>query len=62
MTGFTTTGQFTVVSYATGGGYPTAADPGPADRGLNFFAGGSNETDATGMQAIDVSGGASAID
>lgn len=62
VTGFTTTGEFTVVAYAAGGGYPTAADPGPLNRGLNFFAGGSDATDSTGMQAIDVSAGSSAID
>lgn len=62
VTGFVTTGEFTVVAYATGGGYPTAADPGPANRGMNFFSGGSDANDSTGMQAIDVSAGASAID
>ncbi len=62
VTGFTTTGEFTVVAYATGGGYPTAADPGPANRGLNFFSGGSDASDSTGTQAIDVSTGSSAID
>jgi hypothetical protein len=62
VTGFITTGEFTVVAYATGGGYPTAGDPGPANRGLNFFSGGSDANDSTGMQSIDVSTGSSAID
>jgi hypothetical protein len=62
VAGFTTTGEFTVVAYAAGGGYPTAVDPGPVDRGLNFFSGGSDANESTGMQAIDVSAGSSAID
>ncbi len=37
---WTTSGNFTVVSYDAGGGFPTPSDPGPPDRGANFFAGG----------------------
>lgn len=34
------TGAFTAVQYGAAGGFPTAADPGPKNRGANFFAGG----------------------
>jgi hypothetical protein len=39
-TGWTTTGNFTVVQYGASGGFPTLTSPGPDDRGKNFFAGG----------------------
>ena len=42
--GWSTGGDVTVCSYSTGGGYPTAADPGPPDRGNNFFGGGFSTT------------------
>lgn len=62
--GFSTAGGFTVTQYGAGGGFPTSTDPGPADRGLNFFSGGPGN--ATGVsnatQLIDVSGGAATID
>lgn len=59
--GWTTTGGLTVISYATGNGYPTTSSPGPTDRGANFFGGG-NTASSTATQTIDVSGSASAID
>ncbi|MEW2631057.1 phosphoesterase [Streptomyces sp. NPDC048389] len=31
-----------LVGYDVGGGYPTAADPGPARRGSRFFSGGNS--------------------
>ncbi|WP_254550442.1 hypothetical protein [Catellatospora tritici] len=34
-------GGTAVISYATGGGYPTSGTPGPSDRGANFFGGGT---------------------
>lgn len=60
--GWTTTGEFTVVSYATGGGFPTAADPGPPDRGPNFFAGGPSGQSNSASQVIDVSSAAASLD
>ena len=57
VTGFTTTGQFTVVQYGPNDGFPTATDPGPANRGTNFFAGGPSAALSTGSQSIDVSAG-----
>ena len=62
VTGFTTTGNFTEVLYGAPGGFPLATDPGPVNRGLNFFAGGPAIASSRGTQKIDLSSGASAID
>ncbi len=65
ITGFSTTGNFTAVLYGAsgfGGSFPSFSDPGPADRGLNFFAGGPSIAFSSGSQLIDLSAGASAID
>jgi hypothetical protein len=63
--GWTTiTGSFTVVSYATGGGFPTNANPGPSNRGANFFTGGPGDDNgvSVAVQSIDLSAGAADID
>jgi hypothetical protein len=57
-----TAGSPTVVAYGTAGGFPTATDPGPANRGSNFFAGGQNSALSSIAQTIDLSGGATQID
>ncbi|MBK9946749.1 MAG: hypothetical protein IPP12_06120 [Nitrospira sp.] len=62
VTGFTTAGNFTVVKYGTSGGFPLPTSPGPVDRGLNFFAGGPNNSASSAYQVIDVSSIASSID
>ncbi len=59
--GFTTTGSFAVVQYGIGGGFPGAGDPGVAQGGLNFFAGGTPGP-STADQLINVSSGAAVID
>ncbi len=49
-------GEFDVIQYqADSGNYPATSDPGPADRGKNFFSGGPNDDVSTGTQTIDVS-------
>lgn len=53
--GFLSSGNFTVVSYAAGGGFPAAGDPGSPRRGLNFFAGGPNTAQSSATQSVDVS-------
>ncbi|MFG6467223.1 PEP-CTERM sorting domain-containing protein [Roseateles sp. BYS87W] len=53
--GFLSSGSFTVVSYAAGGGFPAARDPGPSSRGSNFFAGGPNAPQSSATQSFDVS-------
>ena len=59
---WTTTGNFTVVSYSLGSGFPTTADPGPSDRGANFFAGGPGNVASSASQVIDLSSSAVDID
>lgn len=55
-------GQFTAVRYGGAEGFPGASSPGPADRGANFFAGGSGSAIAEAYQEIDVADLASDID
>ena len=59
--GWTTSGNFTVVQYGASGGFPAATDPGPADRGSNFFAGGPSNGSSSATQTIDVAQEAAAI-
>ena len=60
--GFTAqSGDMQVVSYSFGNGFPTAASPGPANRGSNFFAGG-NAPASRITQTVSVADGAAAID
>lgn len=62
ITGWTRTGNLTVVSWSTGGGFPVLADPGPAVRGVNFFAGGPDAEASEITQTIDISDLAGTID
>ncbi|MEY2425664.1 MAG: hypothetical protein QOI61_1236 [Actinomycetota bacterium] len=41
---WTRTVNATTTKYSTGGGFPTASDPGPANRGVAFFSGGNGGT------------------
>jgi hypothetical protein len=59
--GWTTRGPFTVVQYGANA-FPTAQDPGPPDRGKNFFAGGPGATQSSAAQTIDVGSGGGGID
>jgi hypothetical protein len=47
-------GGITLVNYLAGDGFPSPTDPGPPDRGANFFSGGLNAV-STMTQRIDVS-------
>ncbi len=60
--GWTASGNFDVVAYGATSGYPVDTDPGPPNRGKNFFAGGPDDDVSTGTQTIDVSNKAAAID
>jgi hypothetical protein len=51
-----------VVSYANGGGFPLATDPGPIDRGANFFSGGTATASSSMTQLLNVSNQLAAID
>jgi hypothetical protein len=55
-------GYFTVVLYDSPDGYPTSSDPGPADRGENFFAGGWTSGNTFAEWTVDVRSLASDID
>ncbi len=50
------------LSYNFGGGYPLNSDPGPQNRGSNFFAGGWAAESSTMTQILNVSNAAAAID
>lgn len=52
--GWVTTSNFTAVKYGASGGFPFAADPGPANRGQNFFAGGDSNPFSSARQTIDL--------
>jgi hypothetical protein len=59
--GWTVFGEATAVKYGATN-YPTATDPGPPDRGNNFFAGGPNDGLSILSQTVDVSTYATSID
>ena len=58
---WTSTGGASAIQYGTSG-YPSATDPGPPDRGKNFFFGGADDPMGTLTQTIDVSQYATSID
>lgn len=55
-------GYLTVIQYDAPDGFPASKDPGPEDRGANFFAGGGVSYDTELSQLIDVDAIALAID
>lgn len=54
LTGWTRTGNLTAVKYDTTD-FITSTDPGPIDRGANFFAGGPSSSSSSATQTISVS-------
>lgn len=58
--GWTSLGTATAVQYGVGV-FPTGSDPGPPDRGANFFFGGRSAVSSL-TQTIDVSAYSAAID
>src|SRR5579875_1419957 len=52
--GWTRKGNFQVVPYGTSGG-PGLTDPGPKERGKNYFVGGPDNPASSASQSIDVS-------
>ena len=58
--GWTATGNPDLGVYGTSG-FPAASDPGPADRGADFFAGGSNAQSSL-AQTVDLTSAAATID
>ena len=61
VTNWTTSSAFTVIRYTAANGYPVAGDPGPPDRGTNFFAGGNGAAVSTATQNIDLTANATDI-
>ncbi len=59
---WTVTGGPNVVQWAVGNGFPTVATPGPTNRGLNYFTGGTGDPIGSLSQTIDVSTSATEID
>ena len=60
--GWTTQSNFSVYQYGCDGGEPDANSPGPANRGVNFFAGGPVNAASSATQTIDLSSYAAVID
>ena len=54
-------GTFTAVKYGTPGGFLTLSEPGPQQRGTNFFAGGPASSAARADQTISLAGYAGII-
>lgn len=59
---WTSSGNFTVVQYAAGAGFPSPTDPGPVSRRANFFAGGPSNASSSASQLVDLSTLAGEID
>ena len=59
--GWTTTENFNVVAYDLPE-WPTASDPGPANRGNNLFVGGRPSALSTATQTVSISSLAAAVD
>jgi hypothetical protein len=59
---WTATGNFTPARYGGSGGLPAKTDPGPPNRGKNFFSGGPSNPSSSAEQTIDVTAGSSQID
>ena len=53
--GWTLDGNFTVVTYNPDFGGPSTSSPGPAGRGLNYFAGGPGNGLSSASQTLDLS-------
>jgi hypothetical protein len=61
--GWEVTGKLTVNEYDTpGSSFLRSTDPGPPDRGRNYFAGGPGNEASSASQTINVSSRAAAID
>src|SRR5712691_6106613 len=60
--GWTVSGNFTAVQYGAPSGFPSLTDPGPSNRGANFFAGGPNNASSSASQLISIASAAPQID
>lgn len=60
--GWAVEGAMTVVPYGAPGGFPTVDDPGPVDRGGQFFVGGPDSPVSTARQAVSIAPVAALVD
>jgi hypothetical protein len=60
--GWTVSGSLTVAKWGTPGGFPAAGDPGPEDRGLNFFSGGLGSALTTATTTVNLPASPARID
>jgi hypothetical protein len=61
ISGWTTDGRAGLCSYNAGNGYPGPADPGPPNRGANFFWGGGSAASSL-SQVVSLTSNAAQID
>jgi len=59
--GWTRQGNLQVMQYGASGGDLSLTDPGPKNRGMNYFAGGNSNEESSATQTIDISALASDI-
>ncbi len=55
-------GTATILEYGSPGGFPTVNDPGPGERGSNFFSSGESSSTSEMIQQLDLSSLAQEID
>ena len=55
------TSNFTVGQYLASSAFPTLSDPGPVDRGNNFFAGGDSNSFSSAEQQLDITFASNAV-
>lgn len=60
--GWTIVGDLTVTRWDTPDGWPVSSDPGPPDRGLNFFSGGPQEGSSTATTRVVLTADQARID
>lgn len=60
--GWVVTNHLTVLRYGTPGGFPSANDPGPSERGKNMFVGGPQDASSAAVQTVSVEAASAAID
>jgi hypothetical protein len=62
LPGWTVTGKLTALKYGAQPAYLTVHDPGPPDRGANYFTGGPGADCSTAAETIDLNKRAAVID
>ncbi|MBL9169286.1 MAG: fibronectin type III domain-containing protein [Verrucomicrobiales bacterium] len=62
LPGWTVSGNLTIARWDSPGGFPTSTDPGPDDRGQNFFSGGPQSGQSTATTQLQLPVAATKID